>query len=498
MPKNLSRNFKGKKIDITFDEYFKLSNEYQEITISPETGIAPTFKVKKKTLEIDFKDSLENNTTYSIHFGKAIQDVNESNILKNFSFVFATGPKLDSLQISGKVISSQDNQPVLDATVFLFPLKKDSLFGKKKPSIYTSTDSSGNFSLKNLREDTYRIYALKETGADRIYNSPNEDIAFLKDSIFLNKDTSNISLKLFKQVAENFRILDRRIEKDGKINLYFNKPLEKPSITFIDAPTIKNPIIDFSSKGDTVHLWLRDYSFDSLKVAINNYDKVLDTVTLRRSLKDTYNRTILFNNNLSGGKIVPGKPLTLTFNLPISSINASKVVLTEDSISKSGFTIKKLLPSELKYQIDFPWKTKKRYTLSFNEGAIEDIYGTKNKDLKLDFELDEIENYGNLSLNLIKEDSLKNYIVQLLVGKENNIYKEFVITKNATVNINNIPTNTYKVRVIEDANNNGKFDSGNVRLKIQPEKVWFWDKTIVTRANWDREEKIAIPKDFKD
>ncbi len=496
IPKNLSKNFKGKQIEITFDEFFKLSNEYQEITLSPETEIAPTYKVKKKTLEIDFKDSLEANTTYSIKFGKAIQDVNESNTLKNYSFVFATGSKLDSLEISGKVISSQDNQPVLDATVFLFPIKKDTLFGKKKPTIYTSSDSSGNFTLKNLREDTYRIYALKESGADRIYNSPNEDIAFLKDSVVLNKNMSNLSLKLFKQVADKFRTLDRRIEKDGRIDFFFNTPLSNPSLKFLGNDKIKNPIIDFSSKGDTAHLWLREFAFDSLKVSINNDNKPLDTVTLRRSLKDAYDRVILFNNNLSGGKIVPGRPLVLTFNLPIENIDPNKIVLTEDSVQRNGLTVKKLIPSDFKYEIDYPWRVKKRYTLSFKEGAVKDIYGTENKNLKLDFELDEVENYGNLSLNITKADSLKNYIVQLIIGKENNVYKEFIIKQNSIVNINYIPTNTYKVRVIEDLNSNGKFDTGNIKLKIQPEKVWFWDKDIVTRANWDREEKIAIPKVF--
>lgn len=496
IPKNLSKNFKGKQIEITFDEFFKLSNEYQEITLSPETEIAPTYKVKKKTLEIDFKDSLEANTTYSIKFGKAIQDVNESNTLKNYSFVFATGSKLDSLEISGKVISSQDNQPVLDATVFLFPIKKDTLFGKKKPTIYTSSDSSGNFTLKNLREDTYRIYALKESGADRIYNSPNEDIAFLKDSVVLNKNMSNLSLKLFKQVADKFRTLDRRIEKDGRIDFFFNTPLSNPSLKFLGNDKIKNPIIDFSSKGDTAHLWLREFAFDSLKVSINNDNKPLDTVTLRRSLKDTYDRVILFNNNLSGGKIVPGRPLVLTFNLPIENIDPNKIVLTEDSVQRNGLTVKKLIPSDFKYEIDYPWRVKKRYTLSFKEGAVKDIYGTENKNLKLDFELDEVENYGNLSLNITKADSLKNYIVQLIIGKENNVYKEFIIKQNSIVNINYIPTNTYKVRVIEDLNSNGKFDTGNIKLKIQPEKVWFWDKDIVTRANWDREEKIVIPKVF--
>ncbi|MBU1760129.1 MAG: DUF2141 domain-containing protein, partial [Bacteroidetes bacterium] len=67
-----------------------------------------------------------------------------------------------------------------------------------------------------------------------------------------------------------------------------------------------------------------------------------------------------------------------------------------------------------------------------------------------------------------------------------------------TIIFNNIPISKYTLRVIEDANNNGEFDTGNVKLKTQPEKVWFFDKEIITRANWDREEKIIIPKKFSD
>ena len=495
LPKNLSRNFKGKKIEITFDEFFKLNSEFTEITISPETETQPSFKVKQKTLEISFKDSLEENTTYSINFGKAIQDVNESNILKNYSFVFATGATLDSLTISGQVINSIDNKPMLDATVLLFPIKKDTLFGKKKPSIYTITDSSGNFKLKNLREDTYRIYALKEASGDRIFNLANEEVAFINDSIKLTKDTTNILLKLFKQEPDQFRIVDRRIENDGKISAFFNQKLDKPSISFLGTYIPEKPIIEFSAKGDTAEIYLRKMTFDSLKVVVNNDDKVLDTITYRRSQKDEYKRTILFSNNLSGGKIVPGKSLQITFNQPIETLNQNLIEIKEDTIARPGLSIKKVGKSYFTYQIDFPFKVKKRYSLQLKEGAVKDIYETENKTLKLDFELDEVENYGNLSLNVTKLDNLKNYILLLLTEK-NTIYKEFIVTKNETFNINNIPINKFKVKVIEDANKNGKFDSGNVYKKIQPEKSWLWDKEIVTRANWDREEKIEIPKEF--
>lgn len=496
IPKNLTRSFKGNKISITFDEFFKLSNEYTEISISPSSEIPPTFITKQKTLQITFKDSLEKNTTYTINFGKAIQDINESNVLKNYSYVFSTGPTLDSLQIKGTVINSFDNKPVIDATVFIFRFDRDSLFGKKKPSLFTNTDSSGNFSLKNLRKEKYTLYALKEKSPDRIFNSSDEEIAFLKDPINLNKDTIGVILKLFKEVPEKFRIVDRKIEPDGKISIFFNKPLKDPSLSFIDAPEIKNPIIEFTSKGDTASAWLREIKFDSLKVAILDNKKPLDTLTFRRSQKDLYPKNILFGNNLSAGKIGPGKPLTLTFNSPIQNIDIANVVLLEDSVSKNNFTITKIKNSERNYQVNYPWKTRKRYTLKFKEEAIKDIYDTKNKELKLDFELDEIENYGNLSLNITKLDSTKNYILQLMTDKKI-LYKEFaIVQKNTTVTIANIPTNKFLVKVIEDLNKNNEFDTGNVKLKIQPEKSWFWDKEIVTRANWDREEKIEIPKDF--
>lgn len=496
-PKNLNTNFKGDKIDITFDEYFKLSSEFTEISISPSLEITPVYKIKKKILEIVFKDSLEKNTTYTINFGKAIQDVNESNVLKNYSYVFATGPVLDSLQISGTIISSNDNKPVKDATVFIFHLEQDTLFGKKKPSLFSTTDSAGHFSLKNLKEGKYTIYGLKEANSDRIYNSPNEEIAFLKNPINLVRDTSNILLKLFKGIPERLRILDKKIEKDGRIIYIFNKSIKKPSLTFIDPTNLKDPIINFSSKGDTALVWLRSYDFDSLKVVINSNNIPLDTIKLTRSKKDIYERTILFSNNLSGGKIKPGTSLQLSFNLPIANINKQSIELLEDSIPKTGFIINQLDQSNRIYTVSFPWKIKKIYTLKFNEGAVKDIYNTANKPLKLDFELDEVENYGNLSLNIVKEDSTKNYILQLF-NSAKNLYKEEIIKENKTIVFNNIPISKYTLKVIEDANNNGEFDTGNVKLKTQPEKVWFFDKEIITRANWDREEKIIIPKKFPD
>jgi uncharacterized protein (DUF2141 family) len=171
------------------------------------------------------------------------------------------------------------------------------------------------------------------------------------------------------------------------------------------------------------------------------------------------------------------------------------VTLLEDSIVKKIVTINKLPNSSRKYQINYPWVVKKNYTISFTDGAIKDYINTSNKALKLNFELDEIENYGNFALVVERLDSSKTYIVQLLTDK-NIVYKETVVKENMTITYPNIPTGKFLVKVIEDVNNNGVFDTGNVKLKLQPEKSWFFEKEIVTRANWDRDEVLKIPKEF--
>src|SRR5690606_21832827 len=120
-PPNLTRNFKAERIQIQLSEFFKLNNEFKEISISPEMEKIPEFRIRKNILEIRLQDTLEQNTTYTINFGNSIVDYNERNVLKNYSYVFATGDAIDSLIIAGKVVDALTKHPVLDATVFIIP-----------------------------------------------------------------------------------------------------------------------------------------------------------------------------------------------------------------------------------------------------------------------------------------------------------------------------------------------------------------------------------------
>jgi hypothetical protein len=344
-PENMTRNFSEKSIRLDFDEFYKLQNQYQEISISPAMEKQPEYKISKKSLIINFKDTLLKNTTYVINFGKAIADVNESNVMKNFTYVFSTGSHIDSLSISGSVVNSTTQEKEKDATVMLFPIKQDSLlFGKKKPTIYATTDSSGNFSLNNLREDTYRIYALKEASPDKIYNNDEELIGFLKKPIKVDKDTSGVLLKLFKQVPDKFRLVSqKRFDPDGKITMVFNKPLVKPSIKIIYPPALDNQkIVDFNKTKDTAQLFLRNMDFDSLRVALFDNNKPLDSVNYLKGRKESFIRTISFKYNLNrDNKLRPGSDLAIIANFPIESFNSSLISLKEDSVQLSNLDVEK-------------------------------------------------------------------------------------------------------------------------------------------------------------
>ena len=493
-PKNFTLNFNSPQINIELDEYFKLNNTAKEISISPDVDKQPDYKIKKKVLNIKLKDSLEANTTYTINFGNAIADYNEGNVLKNYLYVFSTGNKIDSLTISGTVVNSITKEPQLDATVFLLPANQDTLFGKKKAHIYTNTDSAGNFKLKYLKENTYKIYAVFEKdGGDKIYNSANEEVAFSSEPILLKKDTSGIQLQLFKEDAINFRILDRKIENTGRIVYLFNQKLAKPSIKILSPAELNtNRTIEFSKEGDTAVLWAKDMKFDSIQVAILNNNIPLDTTVIRRSKRDDYNQTIGVSDNIPSGRIKPGTDLRLTFSAPINSIDTKLITLLQDSVPVKGFRLERDTSSSRKYLFKYSWKRDKTYDLSIADNAVKGLYGGLNKLYSKKFTRDEEENYGNLSIKFTVPDTTKSYVVELL-NESDEVIKRSTINKNTELAYAMYSIGKYKIRVIYDENNNGKWDTGSVKKRRQPEKIWNHPNEITLRANWDLEEKITIP-----
>lgn len=496
-PANETRFFKANEIKLDFDEYFKLVNQFQEITISPAMEKTPDYKVRQRSLIIHFKDTLQKNTTYVINFGKSIVDVNEGNILQNFTYVFSTGGHIDSLSISGTVTDVLTQEKVKEATVMLFTEKQDSAyFGKKKPSLYTVTDTSGNYSLRNLHEGNYYIYALKETGANKIYDNENELIAYKKKPVRLYKDTMGLDLAVFKQIPEKFRITEKRFTPEGTMFFSFNQALTQPGLKInYPAGLDDQKIVDISKTKDSAMVYLRNFDFDSVSVSFTDKNKILDTVYLRKQRKETFKHDITLFYNLNDQLLKPGTDLSITSNLPIQSIDRSLIFLSEDSINVTSFTIQRDTADLKKFTLKYKWRPERSYQLVFNEGTFINIYGDKSKRLNKLFSIDKPENYGTIILKVALPDSNKTYLVELLNNRKQ-VLRSDILKKSANITYKDYLADKYYIRVIYDTNANGKWDSGSLKQKTYPENIWLSPTPLIIRPNWENNFDLPVPKEI--
>ncbi|HET9432089.1 MAG TPA: Ig-like domain-containing protein, partial [Chitinophagaceae bacterium] len=125
-PGDSTLNFTGTRLSFTFDEYVEIQNIQQELLVSPTPRNTPVVNWRLNTVTVRLRDSLEPNTTYTLNFGNAIKDLNEGNVLKDFSYTFSTGSYLDSLKLRGNVVLAETGKTDTTMIVMLHSNGADS------------------------------------------------------------------------------------------------------------------------------------------------------------------------------------------------------------------------------------------------------------------------------------------------------------------------------------------------------------------------------------
>jgi hypothetical protein len=215
-PKLNSLNFTSKKIILNFDEYLDIKDVRNNLTINPVPKIPPTVTFHLKTLTIELKDSLQLNTTYSLNFGRAITDVNENNVLKNFTYIFSTGNYLDSVRYSGRVIMAFTGKPDSTLVAILHDRLYDSAVAKLRPRYIAHLDSSGNFTFSHIKPGTYALYALKDESGTYEYTSKAQRFAFADSPVNLEKKTAPLLLYAFEDTSSTWHAKKTPPKEDFK------------------------------------------------------------------------------------------------------------------------------------------------------------------------------------------------------------------------------------------------------------------------------------------
>lgn len=426
-PPDSQLNTKVSRVQLRFDEFITVSDANKEVQISPILSIAPVVTGLGKKVTIKIVDSLlEPNTTYRVSFGNAIKDLHEGNPFTKYTYTFSTGNYFDSLQLSGKVINAATGLPDSgDIYVMLYyATRSDSAVVREKPKYIAKVSGDGSFNMKGLPARKFRIYAMKDLNGNYIYDGGKELIAFNEETI-IPGDTAikPINLRMFREIDTNH----------------------------VDTSNNKK---------------LRMGATKTAKEGFTYYVPV-DTGDARR-------RT--FDINL---------PIKITFSLKPSAIAENRIHLEYDSAGiKTEVPVKITLDTAKKsLTIANPaWLENTVYTLRLQKGFAKDTGGNDVMPSRYTFRTRRDEDYGKLNIHLPSKYMGKQYLLMVFADADTIYQKPVTDTNIALVRLR--PGN-YTFRIIVDKNENGKWDTGDLFEKIQPEEVIPYNNTLTLKAGWE-------------
>ncbi len=490
-PQNYSTNFLSSEIRVSFDEFVQLLSEKTEVVISPPIFPSPTMTVNGKTLSLKKLDSLKANTTYSINFGKAVQDITESNPLDSNLFVFSTGDVIDTLTADGSVKDAFTKEPIINSWVMLYEQSvfTDSSLYKTLPSYITKTKNTGGFTFNNLKEGQYQLLSLKEENNNKKYDNPSEEVAFLSKAITV-PDTNFFELQMFKELVEpKLALLSFKSTNYACLSLIFSK-----AVTKIELPKVDSTAYYVLQKeaSDSAQLIFTDtvllQSLDSTMLILS-FDDIQDTIRVP-SLTSTVAPPVNIKSKTSTYK--PTAALSLTLNTPLLSILQDSIqIMSSDSVI---IPIKTFINPENPTKLDFEANTEplNTYTIQFLPSALTSVYKQINRDTLLyTFSVDDDKNFANLTW-VIPDSS--NKIIQLL-GTNDKVIEEKLMGSDTLATFEVVLQGSYRLRLIFDENYNDKWDAGNLLKQKQAERVVYYADPIELQGGFDQENKWIIKED---
>lgn len=496
-PRNMSTQFNGTEIRVDFDEYVKIKDVNKQLIISPPMDNDPIITPMgsaSKFIRIKIKDTLQPNTTYSFNFGQSITDNNEGNPYSQFKFVFSTGTYIDSLTLGGKIKDGFSRKPDNYVTIMLYEDNEtynDSTVFKKRPRYVTNTlDSMTLYSLQNLKEGRYHLFALKDGNNNYKYDPKSDKIAFLPYTVSVPNDTL-YQLELFKEKLP-FKAKRPKQESSNRLIAGYEgsaigKDIKIKVANAADNETIQS-ITTYVKDKDSVQVWLpRDITADSLSVNVAYRDSIKDYVITFKEMKAADSLSVAA---VQKGGIHFREKFTLNTTTPLTTIDSTKITLIRKDSTAVPFTyVYDDFKQELKF--DFEKEEDQKYAFTLMPGALRDFYEKENDTLTYTLSTRSLNDYGNLRIKLVNADRFPLLLQVLNTSEE--VKAEYYSEGETQINFDAMLPEEYILRVIYDDNSNGEWDTGNYLEKKQPEQVIYRKgNPIKLMALWDVNEEFNL------
>lgn len=471
-PKILSTNFSGKKITLTFNEYINLKDIQKQLIVSPG-DIEIEVTKQGKNLELSFDKEPSPNTTYIINFGDAISDYTENNISKDFKYIFSTGNNIDSIELKGNILDAFKKEKVKDVIVCLYKNLDDSVVYKTKPDYTVRANENGEFKFTNLKENNYKIFAMRESNNNKLFDSEDEEIAFHDSTIKLDESKKISTMLMFTEVPQKRKLVSKNISSQ-KVELLFNK---KNNINLINLESSIDTIV-YSKNKDSINVYFKDKT-DTAFLYLNENNKT-DTIRIKFPKAPRKNEL-----NISVENKIIDKQLLIKSHDLFKITMLDSLQLFEDSV-KVNYKIKAI--SYNIYALEYNFNKEKNYRIMVADSVFKSYNGGYNKNYQSKISFYKDEDFGTVTFL----NCTKNKIYEL-INERSELVKSSVSNSDNNIIYKNILPGTYRLRIIDDKNENGIWDTGKYLNHQQPEKVDYHLTPIKIRANWDLEIQLLKP-----
>lgn len=534
------------QIVITFNEYVTVKDA-KGIFLSPPLEKSPKYKIRGKSLVVYFESDLEPNTTYTLDLTNAIADNNEGNMYPGYTLAFSTGQVIDSMAITGVVRDCSTLMPIKGATVMLYKDLADSAILKHRPDAAVKTDDWGFFSIRNIADTLYRLYAVKDESSNNVYDPDNDLIAFcdsvIRPTIVVSDDLPELkkydmkdTLHCMERKAEHELVLFReRPSKQMIVNKVRTK-LRSAYITFmapdamIDSMWVRGfpanrLITQFNIERDSLEIWINDrrrqpdtlhlfvdYMKTDTSGVLKPFIEHVKLVQEKTGGKSKSSRRDIKHEDTTCVMTVKAEPETIEqygfgieFAFPIIYENFDSLTLIsinpKQQESKMKFSVSRDTLNLRKYVLKPEGKLMSgyEYKLKVPHRKFRDINGFYNDSTEVKVSLPKDDKLSTLSLDMVGVHH--KYIVDLLNEKRDKVMRSYIIENDTKLLFPYLKSGRYSVRITEDINKNGIVDTGNLLEHRQPEKVIFYklrdgSEVLTIKESTEMDQRIDIGKLF--
>ncbi len=446
-----------------------------------------------------------------------------------------------------------------DAKIDTIP-QYDSILLKHQPDAVGRAENNGIFIAQNLKPIPYKVYAIQDNNGNQKYDPGVDKVGFL-DSLYNPAELGPFAVWLdeYRRYPTADPQIYFRMFTDGQFRRHNLTASERPgrhqailrfsapfpqidTLTFDGIPEDKI-IREYMTRGrDTISLWFNvppEMLPDTIKGRISymKHDSLSNLIHVSQQLKlawryietkeeqkerekEEKERRRAENDGEeytppakpnpfkfkvdAAAEVNPEKSIPIQFDLPLVEIDSARISLTSITKPESPvpvpFHILRDTMNIRKWTITADWNPDDKYRLMVPAGTFVNVAGERNDTLKADFAIMQRSKFGTIVANVTGKTPGAKYVVQV-VDKNNKVEKELPYVSTGKYYFYYIPEGEVRIRIIEDMNGNGKWDTGNMIERRQPERAEFYvgptgSQMIPLRLNWEADINLDMSEIF--